>query len=223
MKNNIFMICLIFSVNGFGKKCPTADPTWWTEDTTSQAKKSWEILPSQVKKGQLILSKRNALGQFSNLAPTAFVFEGDYYASLEALWQMMKYPNPNLSEDPRNTYALKFPYTRDEVRLLANMESKKAGDAANALNKKNGVKEISYEATFFDYKDKAAGSSRHYEIIFAASVEKLRQNPKLIDLLLRTCDLELLPDHKISSDRPNSYFYNQIYMKLRDKIRKNEL
>ena len=65
---------------------------WWEKVPEDQRKGSWEILPQEASPGELVLSKRNELGQFSNLAATAFEFQGERFASVEALWQMMKYP-----------------------------------------------------------------------------------------------------------------------------------
>ncbi|MEC9284057.1 MAG: hypothetical protein VX642_15185, partial [Bdellovibrionota bacterium] len=81
---------------------------------------------------------------------------------------------------------------------------------------------LSYRSHFFDYKDMAEGSQFHYQIISAAIKEKLLQKPKLLELLLSTEDLELIPDHKIGKNKPKSYFYNQILMDIRDTYQLKE-
>ena len=64
---------------------------WWTPVPTNGVP-AWEILPQAAGPGEVILSKRNELGQLSNFAPTPFTFRGQRYASVEGFWQMMKYP-----------------------------------------------------------------------------------------------------------------------------------
>ncbi len=64
---------------------------WWTPVPTNGAP-AWEILPQAAGPGEVILSKRHELGLLSNFAATPFTFRGQRYASLEGLWQMMKYP-----------------------------------------------------------------------------------------------------------------------------------
>ncbi len=66
---------------------PAADQAWW------------EILPQAAGPGEVILSKRNELGLLSNFAATPFVYRTQRYASLEGLWQSMKYPEG--PDDPR--------------------------------------------------------------------------------------------------------------------------
>lgn len=212
----ISIVSLIFTTNLFA-----AYPShWWAKIPDSQRQGSWEILPHEAKQGQLVLSKRNELGVFSNLAPTAFVFDGVKYASVEALWQMMKYPDPMLENDPRMRYQKEFPYTRQAILGLSGFESKRAGSAANKINKKHGVFWISYQNKVFNYKDFADGSQYHYQLIYRAIFEKLRQNPKLIELLNSTKGLELIPDHKMREPVPPSYRYHKILQDVRDRALK---
>lgn len=195
---------------------------WWEKVPESERKGSWEVLPHEAAKGELVLSKRNELGQFSNLAFTPFEFQGEKYSSVEGLWQMMKYPESNNDKDPRNAVANQYPYTRDQVKKLSGFTAKKAGDKANAINKKYKFNELSYRSFFFDYLDREEGSKFHYEIIYSAIIEKLLQHPKLLQLLLSTKDLHLIPDHKIGKHKPRSYFYNQILMDIRNTYQLKE-
>src|SRR5687767_1842588 len=66
---------------------------WWKHVPEDQLS-GWEIPPQAAdrEKGFVVLSKRNELGQFSNLGPAEFILDNQVYASVEGLWQGMKYP-----------------------------------------------------------------------------------------------------------------------------------
>ena len=72
-------------------------PAKWFEKVDPKLAFDWEILPQAAKKGEVILSKRTELGQFSNFWKTPFRFRGQSYASMEGFWQGMKFPDPQLS------------------------------------------------------------------------------------------------------------------------------
>lgn len=214
MKKTLSLFLLVFSSIADSANYPAH---WWEEVPESQRRGSWEILPQEAAPGELILSKRNELGVFSNLAYSPFYFEGRFYASIEGLWQMMKYPDLGDAKDPRVPFASEYPYERQAVYLLSGFESKRAGDAANKINKKNGTKNISYKKVRFDYKDLKQGSAKHYQIIKEAIIQKVKQNPEIYKLLMKTKGLVLKPDHNIGKNRPKSYFYHKILMDIRDK------
>ena len=218
MKAFLFSFVLSALLIGQAVASPGYPAHWWKVVPEKERKGSWEILPHEAKQGELILSKRNELGQFSNLSSSPFVFEGVSYASIEALWQMMKYPDPNLKNDPRLDFSEEYPYSREQVKKLSGFPSKKAGSAANKVNKANGIHWINYKNQVFNYKDYSTGSSLHYKIIFKAIGEKLRQNPHLIDLLVKTKGLLLKPDHTMKQLVPPSYEYHNILMLYRDRI-----
>ncbi|MBK23073.1 MAG: hypothetical protein CME70_03615 [Halobacteriovorax sp.] len=188
---------------------------WWREVPRDQGNR-WEILPQEAGKGEVILSKRTELGIFSNLGAADFEFEGVEYASVEGLWQKLKYPDPKDRKDPR--HKLTYPYTREEVSRLSMWESKRAGDLANAINKAAGIKFVSYRGKRFDYKDMAEGSQFHYKLIRGAMEAKVFQNENIKDLLLKTRGLILKPDHKIKSSKPPAYKYHDIYMEIRSNL-----
>ena len=48
---------------------------------------------------------------------------------------------------------------------------------------------------------------------------KVRQNPKVRELLLATGDLELRPDHKQGADATAAYRYFEIYTRIRAELR----
>ncbi len=188
---------------------------WWKEIPRSEAK-DWEILPQDAKSGEVILSKRTELGVFSNLARAPFDLDGIHYNSIEGLWQGMKYPDPNLKDDPR-TKISGWGYTRAEVYLLADWDAKGAGTKANELNKKNNIEWISYQDKKFNYRDNAEGSAFHYDLILKATRAKLAANPKMKELLFKTKGLFLKPDHKQNDQDPPAYRYFDILMKIRDE------
>lgn len=212
MKRYLFLLILFSCLNS----CATNYPSSWWEEVDESKRKSWEILPQDAKKGEVVLSKRTELGAFSNLALTPFEFENIRYKSVEALWQSLKYPDSKIKNDPRNK--LKYPYKREDVYELSGFKSKKAGDKANLLMKSGQIKWVSYKGKKFDYKDMKSGSDFHYKLIYSGILEKILQNKNLEKLLLRTKGLKLVPDHKIRKSSPKSYFHYDILMKIRDGL-----
>jgi predicted NAD-dependent protein-ADP-ribosyltransferase YbiA (DUF1768 family) len=190
---------------------------WWEVIPESERQGSWEILPHECKKGELVLSKRNELGVFSNFAATPFEMDGVRYASIEGLWQMMKYPDPTDSKDIRNSFSNEYPYERHQVMDMVAFEAKEAGDLANKVNKKHGIKWVSYQHKKFNYKDYAEGSKYHLKLMKKAIALKLKFNPAVYQLLMKTKGLKLVPDHKQGKNPPPSYLYHQILMDIRDK------
>lgn len=188
---------------------------WWVEIPRSEAA-SWEILPQDAKPGEVILSKRTELGIFSNFGSTPFVLEGKTFASVEGLWQSLKYPDPEIQDDPRSQIA-EWPFTRKEVEAMVGSRAKNAGNLANKIYAKYALKEVSWGEQFFDYVDHSTGSAFHYELIKSALLAKLDQNLELWDLLLKTECLTLKPDHKMGENDPPSYRYFEIYMRLRSE------
>lgn len=210
----LLLIALISSISLFANTYPDH---WWQKVDENDRQGSWEILPHECKKGvELILSKRNELGVFSNFGHTPFTFEGTLYQSIEGLWQMMKYPDLSDDNDPRHMFF--YPYTREQVVELVGFEAKKAGDLANKVNQAAGIKWVSYKGKRFNYKDYAQGSTFHYELMKKAIWQKVVQNPNVKELLLKTGDLILLPDHTQGDNPPPSYLYHEILMNIREKL-----
>ena len=71
-----------------------------------------------------------------------------------------------------------------------------------------------------DYKVSIKGE--HYNVIVEATWEKVRQNPKVKEIILQTGDLRLRPDHKQAADTPPAWKYYEIYMEIRDQLRKEK-
>lgn len=192
-------------------------PEWWKPAPTNGAP-AWEILPQAAKPGEVILSKRNELGLLSNFAPTPFTFHGKRYASLEGFWQMMKYPEG--TNDPRATFpGLDWKYTLDQVAQLTSFAAKHAGDLAETNMKKMGITWVTFEGRRMEYKPATPGE--HYQLIVAATREKVRQNPEVKRVLLATGDLVLKPDHHQESNAPAAWRYYQILTDIRTELQNN--
>jgi predicted NAD-dependent protein-ADP-ribosyltransferase YbiA (DUF1768 family) len=214
---NFFLVLFSFQIAAqSNSKYPAS---WWAPVPRDQAP-DWEILPQDAKEGEVILSKRNELGIFSNLGHSPFKYEEVSYASVEAFWQMMKFPDKADASDERLKYSAEYPFTREQVFTLYDFESKKAGDAANLIMKKYNINWISYKGKKFNYKDMADGSAYHYKLIYSVIKAKVEQNPKIKALLLKTGNLILKPDHKQSETSPKAYFYHEILMEIRTKLQK---
>lgn len=193
-------------------------PAHWWQPVPEKEVASWEIPPQAANReaGEVVLSKRTELGQFSNLPAASFVLDGVEYASVEALWQSMKYPEDQGDERLQDS-TIVWPYTRAEVTKLSGFPAKKAGDRANENMKKLGIRWVSYQGKKIEYN--GADKALHYDIILRASRAKVAADPKLQKLLLSTGDLKFLPDHKQGENPSPAYLYHKIYMKIRDELR----
>lgn len=192
-------------------------PRHWWAPVSAEGAPSWEILPQAAGPGEVILSKRHELGLLSNFAATPFTFRGVRYASLEGFWQMMKYPESD--DDPRAHHdGVAWAHTRDEVAQMVGFEAKAAGTAAEANMKTMGIAWVTFEGERFDYR--TAGRGRHYELIVAATREKVRQNPEVARVLLATGDLVLRPDHHQEPDPPPAWRYYDILTEIRTELRR---
>ncbi len=107
---------LFFSLLLVGCSSPPDYPAEWWKPVPKAEGKSWEILPQEAGPGEVILSKRNELGLLSNFAATPFTFRGQRYASLEGLWQSMKYPEG--ADDPRSAPGTTWKHTQAEVAAM---------------------------------------------------------------------------------------------------------
>lgn len=190
-------------------------PAEWFEEVPRSEAASWEILPQDAKDGEVILSKRTELGVFSNFAATSFVLDGKSFASVEGLWQSLKYPDPAIPSDERHN--IQFPHTRAEVEQMVDRAAKAAGNEANKIYASNNLKNVNWGDFFFDYVDHGLGSDYHYLLIKRSLKAKLDQNPGLWELLMKTGCLTLRPDHKMGENDPASYHYYKIYMQLRSE------
>jgi predicted NAD-dependent protein-ADP-ribosyltransferase YbiA (DUF1768 family) len=191
---------------------------WWTP-VPKEGAPAWEILPQEAKPGEVILSKRNELGLLSNFAATPFTFRGKRYASLEGFWQMMKYPEDE--EDPRAKFpGLHWSYTRDQVAQLIGFEAKRAGDVGSENMKKMGLTWVTFEGKRMEYR--AAGKDEFYQLIVAATWEKVRQNPEVKRVLLATGELVLKPDHSQDPNAPAAWRYYEILSEIRAELQRQK-
>ena len=187
---------------------------WWTAVPESE-KAWWEILPQTAAPGEVILSKRNELGLLSNFAATPFEFRGRRYASLEGLWQSMKYPQGPKDDRARHP-GIDWPHSREQVETMVAFEANAAGQRADENMRAMGIDWITFEGERIHFM--TTQQDRHYEIIEAATWAKVRQNPEVEAILLATGDLTLRPDHLTESDAPPAWRYYDIYMKIRAQL-----
>lgn len=193
---------------------PGYPPHWWAP-APHEGAPSWEILPQEAGPGEVILSKRNELGLLSNFAATPFTFHGRRYASIEGFWQMMLYPEG--SDDPRAQFpGLTWNYTREQVSQLTSFEAKKAGALAEENMEKMGITWVTFEGKRIEYKPKTPG--KHYQLIVAATWEKIHQNPDVKKVLLSTGTLVLKPDHRQEPDAPAAWRYFEILTDIRTTL-----
>ena len=146
----LVLICQASSAPQKITRDPRYPAHWWTP-IIDPKKPDWEILPQEAGPGEVILSKRNELGLLSNFAPTPFVFHGKRYASLEGLWQMMKYPESG--DDPRAKFpGVEWKYTREQVAQMVSFEANQAGALASENMTKMRITWVSFEGKRFEYK-----------------------------------------------------------------------
>ena len=205
----LFLTFTIFINIGFSNEFP---PQWWAPVSRESAP-SWEVLPQDAEAGEVILSKRTELGVFSNLAKSSFIFEGKHYNSIEGFWQMMKFPENDHDERSRFPYN----YSRNYVSAMWGFDAKNAGNHANKIMGEFDIEWVSYNGIRFNYKDFDEGSDFHYQLIYQAIRAKILQNYRLKELLGKTKNLILRPDH-YQGVKPESYYYHKILMKIRSEL-----
>lgn len=196
-----------------GPHAPYPEEWWQPVDRDKAA--SWEVLPQDAGPGEVILSKRNELGLLSNFAATPFTYDGAHYGSVEGFWQMMKYPED--AQDERSK--VRWPYTREQVAQMTAFDAKEAGSKANAIMKKLNIKWVTYKGRKIDYLEKSKGE--FYKLIWDAENAKLAQNKAVRDVLLKTGQLKLMPDHHQSPGSPPAWRYYEMWMEIRDQAKGN--
>lgn len=192
---------------------------WWTPVPADDAP-GWEILPQAAGAGEVILSKRNELGVLSNFAATPFEFHDKKYASVEGFWQMMKFPEG--PDDERAKFpGLEWIYTRDEVAQKTGFDAKRAGDLAEENMRTMGIDWVAFEGKQFEYRPAEPGDQ--YELIVAATREKVEQNSEVKRVLLATGDLVLRPDHHQGRNPPAAWRNYDILMEIRSELGKQPM
>ena len=207
------------ATSGFGGSAPPPPryPAHWWAAVPTEGAPSWEILPQEAKRGEVILSKRHELGLLSNFTPTPFTYRKKRYASLEGFWQMMLYPEG--PQDPRAMFpGIEWKFSRAQVMGMTAFEAKAAGDLAEANMKRMGITWVSFEGRRFEYRPEIPGE--HYRLIVAATREKVKQNEEVKRVLLSTGDLILKPDHHQEPDAPAAWRYFEILTAIRTELQK---
>jgi hypothetical protein len=78
---------------------------------------------------------------------------------------------------------------------------------------------VTFEGKRMEYRSKTKGD--HYRLIVGAMRAKLEQNPEVREILLKTRDLALLPDHIEEPDPPAEWLYFQIWMNIRSELQRH--
>lgn len=136
----------------------------------------------------------------SNFAATPFTMDGWRYASVEGFWQSLKFPREK---------------DRRRVAAMSGVQAKLEGKQAPKRE------EFEYQGRMIE-----VGSPEHHQLMRTAIKRKLRQNPKVLKLLLETGDEEIthiligkdgrqIPDSK---SIPGKVF-SRILMDLRTEFR----
>jgi predicted NAD-dependent protein-ADP-ribosyltransferase YbiA (DUF1768 family) len=203
----LFFFCLQASANH--------PDHWWQKAMLPIP--SWEITPEKAdrSKNEVILSKRNELGVFSNFTKAPFEFQGIKYESVEGFWQMTKFPDPMLKDDPRVNHPL-FKKTRSEVSQMIAFKAKEQGDIGKKVMQELNINWVSYRGKKYRYREMKKGP--FYQLIRKVMRAKLDQNPKIKKLLLKTKGLTLLPDHIQEKNAPFAWRYNEIWMEIRGEL-----
>ena len=209
------LICLLFSSLTFAAE-PGYPVHWWQTVDRSTAP-GWEVLPQDANAGEVILSKRNELGILSNFAPTAFIYKGIPYESVEGFWQSLKYPESE-NDIRANFEGIEWPYTRVEVEQMTGFLARKAGGYANANMREMDIDWVTFKGKKIKFWTVSKGV--HYKLIKDALRTKALHHPNVMSTLMSTGNLILKADHQMG-DAPPAWFYNKIWMELRTEFRDN--
>ena len=197
----------------------TKYPAQWWEPVSEKDAPGWEILPqAAIPHEEVILSKRNELGILSNFAATPFYYKSKPYASVEGFWQMMKFPDPELKNDPRAK--IKFPHSRAEVSQMSGFEAKAAGDAAEKIMLEQKIDWVTFEGEKMTYC--SPKKEQHFFLIREVMIKKLRYNPEVRRVLLGTGDLKLKPDHQEEACKAPEWKYYEMWEQLRKEVKRGQ-
>ncbi len=192
-------------------------PKHWWEPAPEKDKPEWEILPQAAGPGEVIISKRNELGHLSNFWHTPFNFRGKRYNSIEGFWQAMFYPES--PDDPRAKFpGLEWPYSREFVSQMESHEAFAAGMIGFNNMRAMGVNYVTLDGQRYEYW--TTEKNEHYALVVEATWSKMNQNPRVREVLMSTGDLKLRADHYEPADAPPSWRYYQIWMDIRDQLRR---
>lgn len=190
--------------------------SWFAPLREDEKAASWEITPDKAGVGEVILSKRTELGCFSNFAATPFELDGKRYASLEGFWQSLYFPEDD--KDPRKALG-EWKHARADVEQMTAFTAKKAGEEAKKLLEKAGTVFMTYLGKRFEPHGSDEDKKYHLDLIERATRAKIEQNQAVRELLLKTGDLKLRPDHHPSKDATPAHSYFEILMRIRADLR----
>jgi predicted NUDIX family NTP pyrophosphohydrolase len=108
--------------------------------------------------------------------------------------------------------------TRAEVAQMTAFAAKNAGDVAERNMKTMGIDWVTFEGKRMEYR--FAGRGDFYQLIVAATREKVGQNPDVQKVLLATGDLILKPDHHQETNAPAAWRYFKILTEIRTELQR---
>jgi hypothetical protein len=83
-----------------------------------------------------------------------------------------------------------------------------------------GIDWVTFKGKRMTYRPAEPGE--HYRLIVEATWEKVRQNPKVKQVLLSTGDLKLKPDHHQEPSAPAAWRYFDILTEMRNQLQHSE-
>jgi len=211
------LLCSFFLVNAQAQD--SGYPKSWWDPIDKKSAPGWEVLPQEAAPGEVILSKRNELGLLSNFAHTPFTYHGKSYESLEGFWQMMKFPETDTDERAQIPN-FDWKYSRDQVSQMVAFEAKDAGSIGSEAMNRLKINWVTFEGKQLPYRVQEKGP--HYQIIKEATWAKVLQNPNVKEVLLKTGDLTLKPDHNQGANPSPAWKYYEILTEIRDQLKKSK-
>jgi predicted NAD-dependent protein-ADP-ribosyltransferase YbiA (DUF1768 family) len=125
---------------------------------------------------------------------------------------------PEGPDDPRAKFpGIEWKHTRDAVAQMTAFVAKDAGTLAEANMAKMKINWVTFEGKQIEYRPSKPGA--HYDLIVAATREKVAQNPEVKKVLLSTGDLVLKPDHHQEPGAPAAWRYFEILTAIRAQLR----
>ena len=119
-----------------------------------------------------------------------------------------------MSVDPRAKFpGLTWSYTREQVAQMIAFEAKRAGDLGSENMKRMGITWVTFEGKQMEYR--APEHGEFFDLIVAATWEKVRQNPDVKKVLIATGGLVLKPDHHQEPNAPAAWRYYEILTQIR--------
>ena len=120
-------------------------------------------------------------------AATPFWFNKKRYATVESFWQMLKFPDSELTNDPRQE--LNYPFAREEVAAMNGSEALAAGKIADKIMEEHKINWVSFEGKTMITCSKKPQDLRY--LMKEAMIKKYRYNQEVRRILKATGNLAI--------------------------------